>query len=227
MNTFDDIWRKLAKSKKYREEFALAFLKRSVPFQVKTLRKKHCGSQAVLAERAKLTQGVVSRAEDQDYGNLTLNTIGRIAAGLDMAFIGKFVPFTELVKFSLNLSEEEFAAIPTFEEELNAVPETAATTPIFGNVVGNVVAVATEHLPARAFAMAGHASTDIVDPCGIMLFHVRDFRSLGPPDIGTTHGHSYESALFQTTETAGPKQVPIGLFISDIEAQKENLEHAS
>jgi transcriptional regulator with XRE-family HTH domain len=116
MITFEDIWRKLS-HKKYREQYALALLKRSVAFQVKTLRKKHCGSQAILAERSHLTQGVVSRAEDQDYGNLTFNTVGRIAAGLDMAFVGKFVPWSELAKFSRDLSEDEFANIPTFDEE--------------------------------------------------------------------------------------------------------------
>ena len=117
MTMFEDLWRKLIQDKKYREQFALAFLKRSVPFQIKTLRKKHCVSQAVLAERSGVTQGVVSRAEDQDYGNLTLNTIGRIAAGFDMAFIGRFVPFSDLVKFSLDMSETEFRDIRTFEEE--------------------------------------------------------------------------------------------------------------
>jgi hypothetical protein len=160
MNTFEDIWRKLAKSKKYREEFALSLLKRSVPFQVKILRKKHCGSQAVLAERAKLTQGVVSRAEDQDYGNLTFNTIGRIAAGLDMAFIGKFVPFSEFTKFSLNLSEEEFATIPTFEEEVNAAAVTTGPTAAHedldnGNIVGSATAVITG---VCATAQAGQVS---------------------------------------------------------------------
>jgi transcriptional regulator with XRE-family HTH domain len=116
MTTFEDMWEKLPE-KEYRGQYALSLLKRSVAFQIKTLRKKHCGSQAILAERSGLTQGVVSRAEDQDYGNLTLNTVGRIAGGLDMAFIGKFVPFSELVKFSLNLSEEQFWSIPTFNEE--------------------------------------------------------------------------------------------------------------
>lgn len=116
MITFEDIWRKLS-HKKYREQYALALLKRSVAFQVKTLRKKHCGSQAILAERSHLSQGVVSRAEDQDYGNLTFNTVGRIAAGLDIAFIGKFVPWSELAKFSRDLSEDKFADIPTFDEE--------------------------------------------------------------------------------------------------------------
>jgi hypothetical protein len=121
MITFRGIWHKLS-NKKYRENYALSLLKRSVAFQIKTLRKKHCGSQAVLAERSELTQGVVSRAEDQDYGNLTFNTVARIAAGLDMAFIGKFVPFSELIRFSGELSEEEFKNILTFNEETAALP---------------------------------------------------------------------------------------------------------
>jgi len=116
MTMFSDLWKKLS-DKKYREHYALSLLKRSVAFQIKILRKKHCGTQAVLAERSSLKQGVISRAEDQDYGNLTFNTVGRIAAGLDMAFIGKFVPFSELAKFSQDLSEDEFARLPTFEQE--------------------------------------------------------------------------------------------------------------
>jgi transcriptional regulator with XRE-family HTH domain len=116
INISKDFWSKLS-NKKYREHFATAFLKRSVAFQIKTLRKQHCGSQAVLAERSRVTQGVVSRAEDPDYGNLTFNTVGRIAGGLDMAFIGKFVPFSELARFAENLSEDQFATIPTFEQE--------------------------------------------------------------------------------------------------------------
>lgn len=116
MTIFKDLWQKLS-DKTYREQYALSLLKRSVAFQIKTLRKKHCGSQAVLAERSQLTQGVVSRAEDQEYGNLTFNTVGRIAAGLDMAFIGRFVSFSELAKFARHLSEEEFSQLPTFEQE--------------------------------------------------------------------------------------------------------------
>jgi hypothetical protein len=127
--TFDDVWRKCKQSKKYRAQFALAVLKRSIPFQVEVLRKKHCGSQMVLAKQAGLTQGVVSRAEDQDYGNLTINTIGRLAGGLDMAFIGKFVPVSELIEFSLDLSEEKFRDIATFDEEDAAIGAESETIP--------------------------------------------------------------------------------------------------
>src|ERR1700677_622822 len=118
---FRDIWRKLS-DKKYREHYALSLLKRSVAFQVKTLRKKHCGTQAVLGEKSDLKQGVISRAEDQEYGNLTFNTVGRIAAGLDVAFVGRFVPFSELIRFSENLSEDEFKEILTFDEEYGVLP---------------------------------------------------------------------------------------------------------
>lgn len=117
MNTFERMWRKLIHDRNDREEFALAMLKRMVPFQVRAIRKKRGWSQAELAQQAKLTQGVVSRAEDPDYGNLTLNTIGRVAGGFDLAFIGRFVPFSELVEFSQTLSEKEFQEIQTGELE--------------------------------------------------------------------------------------------------------------
>ena len=48
-----------------------------------------------LAERSGLTQGAISRAL-----NLTVNlvnTIIRIASGFDVAFVGRFVPFSELI----------------------------------------------------------------------------------------------------------------------------------
>src|SRR5438552_2501278 len=84
---------KLASSKEYREAFVASFLKRYIPFQIRAIRKKRRISQPALAEASKITQGVISRAEDPDYGNLTLNTVLRIAAGFDLAFVGKFVRF--------------------------------------------------------------------------------------------------------------------------------------
>ena len=128
MTTFDSVWPKFF-DKEYRQHYALSLLKRSVAFQIKTLRKKHCGSQAVLAERSQVTQGVVSRAEDQEYGNLTFNTVGRIAAGLDMAFIGRFVPWSQLARFAEELSEQEFTRIPSFEQEKSAVSAQVESAP--------------------------------------------------------------------------------------------------
>jgi transcriptional regulator with XRE-family HTH domain len=129
MNGLKELWKKLGRSKTYREEFAESILKRSFPFQVRAIRKKRGWSQAELAQQANVTQGVISRAENPDYGNLTFSTVARIAAGFDMAFIGKFVPFSELTKFSKEMDEDEFSAIPTFEEENRLMEAVILATP--------------------------------------------------------------------------------------------------
>jgi transcriptional regulator with XRE-family HTH domain len=137
VNTFSEGWSKLAKSKKYREAFVFSLFKRMVPFQIQSLRKQRHWSQMLLARNSNLTQGVISRAEDPDYGNLTIKTICRIAAGFDVAFIGKFVPFSELNKWYVDVTEKS-VQIPSFNdevlepkretEEVEAEPISAAVT---------------------------------------------------------------------------------------------------
>ena len=119
MITATEVWQKLSNSK-YRAAFARTQFKRLVPLQIQTLRKQRGWSQQGLAEQAKLTQGVVSRAEDQDYGNLTVNTILNIAEGFDVAFVGRFVPFSELNSWYVNLSRESMR-VPSFDQENEAM----------------------------------------------------------------------------------------------------------
>jgi transcriptional regulator with XRE-family HTH domain len=116
MSTTSNLWCELAESKKYREAFATLQLKRGVPFQIRSLLKERNWKQEELAEMAGVSQGVISRAQDPDYGNLTINTIARIAAGFDVAFIGKFVPFGDLVEWFENLSEDS-GQVESFEKE--------------------------------------------------------------------------------------------------------------
>jgi transcriptional regulator with XRE-family HTH domain len=115
MNTLRSLWRKL-RAKKYRERFVAAQVKRGIPFQIQTLMKQKNFSQEKLAKESGLTQGVISRAANPDYGNLTLNTIIKIAGGFDVAFVGKFVPFSELAGWFVNLSENA-VSVKSFREE--------------------------------------------------------------------------------------------------------------
>ena len=135
MSTFRSRWKKLARSKKYREEFVAAQVKRGIPFQVRKLMKQFDLSQQELAERAGLTQGVVSRAADPDYGNLTLNTIIRIAAGFDIAFVGKFVPFTELTKWYSDLPNEALIEPFAVEHERLEREEQSKSTHLSGHTL--------------------------------------------------------------------------------------------
>jgi len=119
MNVSSKIWQKL-RNKSYREAFVAAQLKTGIPFQISAMRKKLGWSQEKLAEMARVTQGVISRAENPNYGNLTFNTVLRIAAGFDAAFVGWFVPFSKLAERFENLTEES-VQVPTFEEEDKAL----------------------------------------------------------------------------------------------------------
>jgi transcriptional regulator with XRE-family HTH domain len=115
VSTFNEVWRKL-ENKEYRSAFVAAQFKRLVPFQIRSLRKQRGWSQEKLAENSNLTQGVISRAEDSDYGNLTVNTILKIAGGFDVAFVGWFVTFSQLDEWFIGVSEDA-VKVPSFEEE--------------------------------------------------------------------------------------------------------------
>lgn len=121
MSDLSNLWNKLSSSKDYREALVASQLKRGLPFQARAMRKGRGWSQAVVAERSGLTQGVVSRAEDPDYGNLTLNTVLRIAAGHDVAVICEFVSFSDFAKWYVNFSEDT-AFVPSFEDERVSFP---------------------------------------------------------------------------------------------------------
>lgn len=113
---FSKLWNQL-RNKPFREAYVEAQAKRAIPFQVRAIMERRGISQTELAERSGLTQGVISRAANPAYGNLTLNTIIRVAAGLDMAFVGTFVPFSKLVNHFEHLDSPELSSVSTFEEE--------------------------------------------------------------------------------------------------------------
>lgn len=104
-------------NKPYRDAFVSSVAKRIIPAQIRILRRQRKWSQAQLAKESSLTQGVVSRAEDPDYGNLTVNTLLRLAAGFDCAYVGRFVPFRDLEQWYSLLSSEGQLEVPPFAED--------------------------------------------------------------------------------------------------------------
>jgi transcriptional regulator with XRE-family HTH domain len=114
VNTKPENWTKLIE-REYRHALAEAQFKRFVPFQIGALRKERGWSQQVLAENAGVTQGVISKAEDPDNGNLTVNTILRIANGFDVVFVGKFMSYSEFGDWRNGLSEK--TVVLGFEKE--------------------------------------------------------------------------------------------------------------
>ena len=116
MTTFEKLWPKFKQGKRYREAFVAQHAKQEIGFQIRELLKAYKLTQTALAARARSSQGVVSRAADPSYGNLTINTLVRIAAGFDVAFVGRFVPFSELPKWFDRLYSEPFT-VASFDQE--------------------------------------------------------------------------------------------------------------
>jgi transcriptional regulator with XRE-family HTH domain len=121
MNALSELWAKLAGSKEYRHALVASELKRGVPRQIRILRKQREWNQQRLAQEAGLTQGAISRAEDPDYGNLTLNNLLQIGSGLDVAFIGRFIPFSEFAKRQASLGHESQLQVPSFTDDVGLV----------------------------------------------------------------------------------------------------------
>ena len=137
MTIFRDSWAKL-KDVLFRRHLVEAEAKRGIPLQMRALLKARGWSQDELASRSMLTQGAISRALNPNYGNLTINTIVRIAAGFDVAFVGMFVPFSELLRLKRDdLPRYHAGEIANFEEEnarfekLDGVSATATKTATF------------------------------------------------------------------------------------------------
>jgi transcriptional regulator with XRE-family HTH domain len=113
---FSKLWSRLGASRRYRNQFVSAQAGRAFAFQLRAIMKKRKITQEELAELSGLTQGVISRAADPDYGKLTTTVKVKIANGLDMAYLGILLPFSDAAKWFLDLSEES-VQVKTFEEE--------------------------------------------------------------------------------------------------------------
>ncbi|GEM_PF-1176707 len=102
--------------KAYRDAFVNERVKTLVPIQINTLRKQKRKSQKELAKLANTKQSAISRAENPNYGNLSINTLLDIAHGLDVGLLIKFAPFTRLLTEFEDLAPEALF-VKDFESE--------------------------------------------------------------------------------------------------------------
>ncbi len=92
----EKLLKKLAK-KAYRDAYSEESVKTSLPFQIKAMREQRDWSQAILGKKSDMKQNAVSRLESAEYGNLSINTLLRLANAFDCGLLVKFVPFSRLV----------------------------------------------------------------------------------------------------------------------------------
>jgi len=119
--TIDDkreqIWQSLNDSE-YRHQFVEEEINVGIAFQIRSLRDRQHLRQTDLAKLLgdKRKQPLLSEWENPNYGKYTLGTLKDLAKAFDVGLLVRFVPFSTLVNWTVNLTSDDIAP-PSFGEE--------------------------------------------------------------------------------------------------------------
>ena len=108
MGKREQIWSGL-ESPEYRKEYVAEHIKTGLAFQIRLLREGRGWTQNELANKIGKAQETISQWENPDYGSYTLSTLRQLAEAFDTALLVRFVPFSELVSLTANLTPEKLA----------------------------------------------------------------------------------------------------------------------
>lgn len=95
-------------------------LRQTIAMQIRSMReaKDPEWSQAELGKRAgDMKQASISRLEDPRYVGMTLTTLKRLATAFDVGLIVRFAPFSEIVDWTIGLTEESLAP-KSFDQDI-------------------------------------------------------------------------------------------------------------
>lgn len=111
--------------KEFRDAFVAEHVRTGVAYQIVALREQVGWSQAELGRRAGKLQNVISRLEDPEYGRPTIQTLLQLASAFDVALLVRFVPFSELVERTQDVSGPALQ-VPNFSKDVRLTTYTVA-----------------------------------------------------------------------------------------------------
>jgi transcriptional regulator with XRE-family HTH domain len=130
-NKREQIWESL-RDPEYRHQFVEEEINVGIAFQIRSLRNRQNLKQAKLANRLGVKQPLVSSWENPDYGRYSLGTLKDLAKAFDVGLLVRFVPFSTLVDWALNLTSDTIAP-PSFGEEEKyhiTMPDSTSFNPV-------------------------------------------------------------------------------------------------
>jgi len=118
---------RLLKSQESRVSYIKSKLAALVPAQIRALRLKSedpsMPYQRDLAQEVGLHQSRISMFETPGAANMTLETLAKVAAGLRVGVIVKFVPFSDMLRWENLFSPDHFNVTRLAEDEAFLNPE--------------------------------------------------------------------------------------------------------
>ncbi len=104
------------KDKRHRDAFVSEHIDTGIPFQIRALREQRSWTQKELGDRAGMAQVAISRFEDPNYSKFTLTTLKRLASAFDIGLMVRFISFSDLVEWEINLSPKSLEAL-SFDQD--------------------------------------------------------------------------------------------------------------
>ena len=105
------LWRSLS-DKAYRDAFVSEHINSGVAVQIHENRKSRSLTQGELGELAQMSQVRISKLESGNHGTPNLKTLTRLASALDCALVVRFVPFSKLATWSVNIDQNPLVVAP-------------------------------------------------------------------------------------------------------------------
>lgn len=126
----EQMWNSLHDSE-FRKQLIDEHINVGIAFQIRGLRNRQKLRQEDLAKQLGVKQPLVSAWENPNYGNYSLNTLKDMAKAFDVGLLVRFVPFSTLVSWTLNVTPNVIAPA-SFDEEGHPamILPTADTSPI-------------------------------------------------------------------------------------------------
>ena len=111
----DQMWESL-RDPESRKQFIDEHITVGVALQIRSIREQQKLTQVKLAQSLNVKQPLLSQWENPNYGNYSLSTLRELAKAFDVGLLVRFVPFSTLVDWTLNLPKYIIAP-PSFSEE--------------------------------------------------------------------------------------------------------------
>ena len=143
-NKHEQMWESL-RDPEFRKQLIDEHMNVGIAFQIRSVRDRQKLTQAKLAESLGVKQPLISEWENPNYGKYTLGTLKDLAKAFDVGLLVRFVPFSTLVDWTINLTSDVIAP-PSFGEEEHyhvAASASMASNPVEGIVNANTAFMLT------------------------------------------------------------------------------------